>query len=114
MLINEEVKLNKASDETFLKVIENVSKVMNKRLSTYDTMLKLTASNSFIACDFNMLKHLENKMIDVIKLTSIIIETIIKQYQIEHLSLNEIKNNLLAFSNKKEYQFDINQMFKLN
>ena len=74
-------------------------------------MMIKNANESFINCDFNQLKLIETKMIDVIKLNSILTEKVIAKYQIEQLSLNEIRDELLSFSDNKEYKKDIEKIF---
>nr|DAS91466.1 MAG TPA: hypothetical protein [Caudoviricetes sp.] len=114
-IINNKIEFRNSAeyqdDDKFLKVINNIIDNKDKQLKACNKALHLNVKNSFITCDFEHLNVIKNKMKNIIELTSILIEKVIAKYQIEQLSLDEIKNELLALSDNQEYKKDIEKMF---
>lgn len=99
------------NDEKFLRVINNIIDNKDKQIKACNKALRLNVKNSFITCDFEHLNVIKHKMKNIIELTSILIEKVIAKYQIEQLSIDEIKDELLSLSDNQEYKKDIEKIF---
>lgn len=114
-ITNENIEFRDSAEyqdnEKFLKVINNIIDNKDRQIKACNKALRLNIKNSFITCDFEHLNVIKHKMKNIIELTSILIEKVIAKYQIEQLSLDEIKNELLALSDNQEYKKDIEKLF---
>nr|DAN68599.1 MAG TPA: hypothetical protein [Caudoviricetes sp.] len=114
-IINDKIEFRDSAeyqdDKKFLKVINRIIDNKDKQIKACNKALHLNIKNSFITCDFEHLNVIKHKMKNIIELTSILLEKVIAKYQIEQLSIDEIKDELLSLSDNQEYKKDIEKIF---